>query len=207
MALLPLHDPVAKGAVTRCLDAVSIQTDARPRLERLRSAIIGLRDQQFARLEAVFAEHLFRNIYTADQIAAITAYLARYWFSEETGWWPAFQPIAPIYAQGLIQALNVSLDAGKGQPLPFDSYWLVGHDKVEMLTLASDRQLTLLIATPTPPESAPAGIASETSQVWVTARRAGRTAQEVDPITALGIQGSAALRVRTFPVQSRRPKA
>lgn len=202
MALLPIHDPVAKGAVTRCLDALSIQADARPRLEVLRAAVIGLRDRQFVGLEAVFAEHLFREFYTAGQIAAITAYLGRYWFSEETGWWPGFQPVAPIYAHGLIQALNVSLGAGKGQPLPFDSYWLVGHDKVELITLASDRQLTLLIATPTPPEPAPAGIASESSEVWVTARRAGRTAQEIDPITAQGVQGSAALRVRTFAIQS-----
>jgi hypothetical protein len=207
MALLPLNDPVAKGAVTRCLDALSIQADAQPRLEALRRAIIDRGGRQFAELETVFAEHLLRDFYTVEQIAAITVYLRRYWFSEESGWWPAFQPIAPIYAHGLLQALNVSLGDGKGRPLPIDSYWLAGHDKVELISLASDRQLTLLIATPTPPEPAPAGIASESSQVWVTARRSGRSAQEVDPVTAQPIQGSTALRVRTFPIQSFRRRA
>ena len=207
MALLPVNDPVAKGAVTRCLDALSIHADARPRLEALRGAIIDLGGRQFVELETVFAEHLFRDFYTVEQIAAITAYLRRYWFSEETGWWPAFQPVAPIYAQGLIQALNLSLGEGKGRPLPIDSYWLVGHDKVELISLASDRQLTLLIATPTPPEPAPAGIMSESSQVWVTTRRAGRTPQEVNPVTAQAIQGSTELRVRTFAIQSVRRRA
>ena len=202
MAFVPLNDPVAKGAVTRALDDISVRRDARSRLEALRRALRELQATEFRRLEYVFAEHLLRHVFP-DKVDAMTAYLGRYWFNERTGWWPAFQPIAPIYAQGLLQALNVSLE-GKGRPRPFDSYWILGHDGVEMITLASTRQLTLLIATPHPPEPAPSGITSEESNAWVTARRAGTTANEIDPLTGQTISpGDATLRERTFKIQTR----
>jgi hypothetical protein len=203
MAFVGPDDPVAKGAVTRCLDEISVMRDARDRLTALRSAIQALRGAQFRGLEDVFAEHLFRVIYRPEVVEALREYLRRYWFDEATGWWPTAQPVAPIYALGLLQALNVSLEA-KGDPLPFDSYWIVGHHTVQLITLASPRQLTLLIATPTTPEPAPAGIAGESSAAWVTTRRAGSTPTEIDPLTGATISGSTELRERTYRIQSQR---
>ena len=205
MGFMYKNDPVAKGPVTRCLDELSVRADARARLTELRKAIITLRTKEFRGLENIFASHLFRDFYNKRQIRKITDYLRTYWFDEETGWWPSFQPIAPIYALGLLRGLNASLAPSTSQPIPFDSYWIVGHRQVELLNLINDRQVTLLIATPPPVDLAPSGIWSESSEVWATARLAGRTQGEVDPITEKSFRGDTRLRVRTFKIQTRRP--
>ena len=195
-------DSVAKGPVTRCLDALSVRADARERLVALRRGILGLRDQSYQGLEGIFATSLFPGFYNAGQAEHITRHLGTNWFSQATGWWPAFQPIAPIYAIGLLQALDVSL-SGEGTPRPIDSYWIIGHEQVELINLASPRQVTLLIATPSPPEQALGGIMSESSEAWVTLRRAGHTANEIDPTTGQPSPGDTDLRVRTFKIESR----
>jgi len=206
MALAGPNDSVAKGPVTICLDQISIRADARPRLEALRRAIIALAPGGYRGLEGAFAQHLFPGFFNADQIARLSEYLGRYWFDEATGWWPEFQPIAPIYATGLLQTLNTSL-APKADPLPIDSYWVLNHHHVEMLNLVSARQVTLLIATPSPAELAPSGMWSEESQAWVTTRRAGTTAGEVDPLTNAPFStGTTDLRVRTYRIQMRGSK-
>jgi hypothetical protein len=206
MALAGPNDSVAKGPVTVCLDQISIRTDARSRLEALRQAIIALAPGGYRGLEGAFAQYLFPGFFNANQIARLSEYLGRYWFSEATGWWPQFQPIAPIYATGLLHTLNTSL-ARKGDPLPIDSYWILNHHQVEMLNLVGARQVTLLIATPSPVEMAPSGMWSEESQGWVTTRRAGTTAGEVDPIANTALPGVATdLRVRTYRIQVRGSK-
>jgi hypothetical protein len=197
-------DSVAKGPVPRCLDDISGRQNARERLVALRQGILGLRDQSYRGLEKVFATHLFQGFYSAEQTEQITRYLATNWFSQATGWWPAFQPIAPIYATGLLQTLDLSL-SGKGDPRPIDSYWIIGHDQVELINLASPRQVTLLIATPPPPELASGGIMSESSEAWVTLRRAGHTANEIDPTTGQPGREDTDLRVRSFKFPSRTP--
>jgi hypothetical protein len=205
MALHNPNEPVAKGAVTRGLDEISVRDDARARLEALRNALRGLQRARFQGLEAVLEEHLLKPVFAAEQVSGITAYLKRYWFDPETAWWPVFQPIAPVYALGLLQALNESL-AGSGRPIPFDAYWIIGHHAVELITLVNPRQVTLLIATPAPPEAAPSGIRSESSTAWVTVRRAGTTTNEIDPISGQSFAGDASLRERTYKVQPRPPR-
>ena len=201
------NDPVAKGPVTSCLDALSVRDDARARLDELRKAIIALRPREFRGLEKVFARYLFTSFYDKSKIRKSTHYLRTYWFDEKTGWWPSFQPIAPIYARGLLRGLNASLARRDARPLPIDSYWIIGHDQVQVLNLVSDRQVTLLIATPPPVELAPSGIWGESSEAWVTARRAGQTAEEVDPTKQdRRVPGGTELRVRTFKIQTHKPK-
>ena len=195
---------VAKGPVPRCLDDLSVRPDARERLAALRQGILGLRDQSYRGLEQVFATYLFRGFYSAEQAEQITRYLATNWFSQATGWWPAFQPIAPIYAVGLLQTLDVSLSGG-GTPRQIDSYWIIGHDQVELINLANPRQVTLLIATPSPPELTSGGIMSESSEAWVTHRRAGHTANEIDPTTGQPGPDDSDLRIRTFKIDYRAP--
>jgi hypothetical protein len=164
-------DPAAKGPVTECLDALSVAADARARLTTLRQAILDIQGANFMGLEEVFARHLFPPFYPPDQIQRITEYLRTNWFSE-TGWWPSFQPIAPIYGRGLLQTLRASLSS-LGPPQPIDSYWILGHGQVELINLVSAHQVTLLVATPAPPEPSRAGQLSRPCEVWVTARRAG----------------------------------
>jgi hypothetical protein len=195
-------DSVAKGPVTRCLDDLSVRPDARERLVALRQGILGLRDQSYGGLELVFATYLFPSFYNAGQAEQITRYLGTNWFSQATGWWPAFQPIAPIYAIGLLQTLDMSLSGG-GTPRPIDSYWIIGHEHVELINLANPRQVTLLIATPSPPELVTGGIMSDSSEAWVTLRRAGHPGYEIDPTTGQPGPGDSDLRVRTFKIQSR----
>jgi hypothetical protein len=195
-------DSVAKGPVTRCLDDMSVRPDARARLVALRQGILALRNQSYRGLEAVFAAHLFPGFYNAGQAEHITRYLETNWFSQATGWWPAFQPIAQIYAIGLLQTLDMSLSK-EGTPRPIDSYWIIGHEQVELINLANPRQVTLLIATPSPPELALGGIMSQSSEVWVTLRRAGTTGNEIDPTTGQAGPADTDLRVRTFQIQSR----
>jgi len=205
MAGFAVNDPVAKGPVTMYLDQISIRADARPRLEALRAALVALAPA-YGGLETVLAEHLFKDFYTPAQVANLSEYLRRYWFDVETGWWPAFQPIAPIYALGLLQTLSASLAPKTPAPLPIDSYWVLNHNHVEVLNLVSPRQVTLLIATPPPVELGPSGMWSASSQAWVTTRRAGRTAGEIDPITSAAVSGGTDLRVRTFKIQPRPAK-
>ncbi|MGH6660568.1 MAG: hypothetical protein ACREA0_23755 [bacterium] len=189
------YAPTAKGPVTYCLDELSKRPDARQRLVQLRDAIIDLGSKGksgkgggFHGLENVFAKHLLVHIYRdpkdpakpdKERIDRVTKYLKTSWFDEETGWWPHFQPLAPIYAHGLLKTLNASLRGSP--PMPIDSYWIIGHTTVELITLKSKVQVTLLIATPPPLDPAPKGIWGESSEAWATARRAGRIAGEVDP--------------------------
>ena len=206
MAFVGPNDSVAKGPVTICLDRISIRPDARARLEALRQAISALAPAGYRGLEGAFARHLFPDFFTADQIARLSDYLGRYWFSEATGMWPEFQPIAPIYATGLLHTLNISL-ASKGHPLPIDSYWILNHHQVEMINLVSARQVTLLICTPSPVEVAPSGMWSEESEAWVTNRRAGSTAGEVNPVANTALTGGTSdTRVRTYRIQVRGSK-
>lgn len=205
MGYAPPGSPVAKGPVLSCLDRLSLRDRGREKLEQLRAEILRIRGRDFRGLEEVFARFLFAEFYAADQIARIVAHLRSHWFDEETGWWPPFQPVAPIYALGLLRTLNASLAAKEPGALPIDSYWIVGHGQVDMVNLVSPRQVTLLVMTPPPPDPSPVGVHGETAEAWVTTRRAGRTEAEIDPVTEQLSVGGRELRVRTFRVETRRP--
>jgi hypothetical protein len=194
-------DPAAKGPATECLDALSVAPDARDRLRALVAALLEIQAASFSGLEDVLARHLLSVLYNAEQSARIAEDLRATWFSE-TGWWPTFQPIAPIYGLGLLQTVRASLSSS-GPPIPIDSYWMLGHTSVELITLVNPRQVTLMIATPTPPQPPRAGRLGHPCEVWVTCRRAGRVAYEIDPRTGERIAGTNDLRVRTFKLQTR----
>jgi hypothetical protein len=166
---------ISKGPATHCLDQLSIAKGARKGLTDLSKGIASLRSKNFRGLERVFAERLFAPFYSAARIQKVTEYLATYWFNEEMGWWPHLQPIAPIYAVGVLKTLDQSL-RGKSRPLPIDSYWILDHPTVELMTLVSKSQVTLLICTPEPGNRQPSGIWGESSKVWVTSRREGKVA-------------------------------
>jgi hypothetical protein len=205
MAFAGPNDSVAKGPVTICLDQMSVQANARARLEALRQAVAALAPDNFLGLEQAFAQHLFPGFFSSDQIYSITNYLGQYWFNETTGWWPTFQPIAPIYATGLLTTLNLSLAAK--EPLRIDSYWILNHSQVELINLATAHHVTLLICTPQPIERPPSGMWSEESQAWVTTRRSGITPGEVNPVTNSSFSsGGPESRVRTYRIQVRSSK-
>jgi hypothetical protein len=202
--------PVAKGPVTYCLDELSKKPDARTLLGDLRDAIIALGgkvNSDFSGLEDVLAKKLLEPIYTGKneyKVDKVRQYLKTYWFDEATGWWPHFQPVSAIYANGLLKTLNASLQGSQPQPIPIESYWFIGHTNVELVTLVNERQVTILIATP-PPGVAPSGIFGESSEAWATTRRAGELPNEVDPTdndSEVPPSGNGGLRVVTYKIKS-----
>jgi hypothetical protein len=205
MGPVPPGGGVGKGPVTSCLDLLSVQPGAAASLTALKEALVAIRGAQYGGLEDVFAKYLFAPFYTPPQIKDITDYLHTNWFNETTGWWPAFQPIAPIYGDGLLETLRISLST-PGTPLPIDSYWVIGDGQVQLINLQSPNQVTLLITTPPVPAATQPGLPTEGSAVSVTCRRAGQTPYEINPVTGQSIAGSG-LRVQTLKVPGRPRRA
>jgi hypothetical protein len=164
-----MEKPCVKGPVTYCLDALSARPDARELLQRLGDAISGLRHIEFRGLQEVFARYLLSPVLGGRDVPGLTEYLKDYWFDEKSGdaFFPNFQPIAPIYATGMLKTIELSLQEPNTKPI--DSWWLLDYPNVEIINLVSRRQVTLLIATPRPPKS-PRLVWGEEAQAWATVR-------------------------------------
>jgi hypothetical protein len=165
--------PAIKGSIPECLDAMSRSGNARDLLKGLQGGIEALRARNFENLTDAFAKFLFAPIFPDTKRArAITAYLKSRWFdhSSESAYFPELQPVAPIYAEGVLNTIALSL-RGRGKPTPIDAWWIIDHQDFEMINLVSKQQITLLIATPRPiriADKAPL-IFGET-EVWSTKR-------------------------------------
>jgi hypothetical protein len=173
--------PCAKGAICLCLDEFSKGRGARPRVRRLRDAVAALAPS-FNGLTAVFDRYLSSHVITdAGERARIVAHLQRYWFDQTSpdAFFPGV-PVASIYAQGVLKALDLAL-AGQ-RVVPLNAWWLLDYPEVKLLSLADvDRagvtiggRVTLLIMTPRPqgggrPTRTP--ILGETAQASVTEYR------------------------------------
>lgn len=164
----PQH-PCAKGPLTYCLDELSLKKDAAALMKKLGNEIIRLEPKDFRGLETVFETYLLQEIYRdAAKSAKVAAYLKRFWFDETSPdvFFPEIQPIAPVYALGVLKALDIAKDS----QLPIDSWWMMDHPDIEMMNLVSPRQVTLIIATPRPKGHSPGGIWGEKGEAWTTAR-------------------------------------
>ena len=83
------------------------------------------------------------------------AHLERDWFGE-VGYWAELQPVEPVLVASLIQAGHLVLDdpeSGKprSQKLPLDCYWVRAGSDFEVSIMPNERQVTLLLLTPTAP--------------------------------------------------------
>ena len=171
----------AKGAICFCLDEFSKGRGARARVSGLRNAIAALEPSEYQGLTDVFDEYLVRYVFDdAERRRQIAAALKRYWFDVPTEpLFPQF-PVNHIYAEGVLKALDVSLQ-GSTRVIPLNSWWLLDYPEVKMLTLADidasgvtiGGRVTLLILTPRPTISGPisAAILGNTAQAWVTEYR------------------------------------
>jgi hypothetical protein len=206
MAFIPPNDPVAKGPVTVALDRMSVSSSARSKLSKLRTALMGLSAPSYNGLTAVLKQHLLPEVYDPLKIELIGEYLEKSWFSEAQGAWPHHQPIAPTYAMGLIRTLNASLaKGGKASAVtPIDSYWIVDHGRVELLTMKSAQQVTLLIMTPAPSFQMSSHLWSEDAEVTVTGVRSGVTEDEINPLDGdKSVKvGSKKRRLRTYRIKA-----
>ena len=70
---------------------------------------------------------------------------------------------------GLLKNIEESLK-GQPDPLPIDSWWLIGHDRFEVITLISKQLATMLVATPRPSGATPTAIWSADAEGYTTGR-------------------------------------
>lgn len=163
---------ISKGAIFYALDQISTAPNARDLLERLAMAIGDRATSDFSDLETVYELYLFRPLNAPPaRIAAAKEHLRQRWhdLASPDLFFREFQPIAPIVAMGIMKTIEESLK-GHPQPLPIDSWWLADHNKVEMITLLSKQQVTLLFATPRPPIRTPRELWSPDVEAWTTGR-------------------------------------
>lgn len=182
MGFMYSDDPIAKGPVTYCLDALSVNAiNPTYYLGELRTALFNWTQTPGAvGLADVLDKYLFKPVYTTDanKRTAAVNYLKASWFGISGTY---FGDIGRVYAAGLVQTLELSLIDGGGPrptPLPIDLYWIVDHKQtagtVELINLLSKYQVTLLIATPRPAGFS-STIFSETSKAWTTANDSSGT--------------------------------
>ena len=178
------HVPCAKGAICHRLDEFSKGRGARPRVGRLRDTVAALAPA-FNGLTAVFDQYLLSHVITnAAERARVVAHLQRHWFDQTSpdAFFPGV-PVASIYAQGVLKALDLAL-AGR-RVVPLNAWWLLDYPEVKLLSLADVDQagvtiggrVTLLILTPRPqgggrPTRTP--ILGATAQASVTEHRDNR---------------------------------
>jgi hypothetical protein len=164
--------PAIKGPPAHALDQVSLWPNAREVLGAFRHALLEIKGAGYRSLEKTFEECIYSRVYKkVETNEKITAYLNRYWFNERSTdvFFPKFQPIAPIFAEGLITTLELSL-RGTPNPKPIDMWWLLDYPEVKMINLVSPAQVTLLVATPWPPNVSPREIWGEDAEAYVTGR-------------------------------------
>ena len=136
-------------------------------------------------LEVVFDQYLFPyciNCFSdANERTRAVAFLRRYWFDlgSPDAFFPGF-PVARIYAEGVLKALELSLNGRRVVPL--NAWWILDTTEPKMLVLADvDNQgvtvggrVTLLVVTPRPSgrvRPRGAAILGQTAQAWVSERQ------------------------------------
>jgi hypothetical protein len=159
-AQVPNGLPTLKGAVCYCLDEFSIGKRARSRVQQLRDAVAALAPN-YAGLAEVFGQYLLPfRFHTAASRQAIVDHLNTYWFdpSSPTPFFPGV-PVAKIYGEGLVQALDLSLAGGGRGVVPLNAWWVVDASQVILISFTNQMgstttgpNVTLLIETPRPPK-------------------------------------------------------
>ena len=121
------------------------------------------------------------GLMAAERRQRISAYLDTYWFVSgvRTSYFPT-TPVARIYAEGVLETLELSLK-GSRRPVPINSWWVLDADDFKMLNLADLKDgvtvggyVTLLIMTPRPGRSGravPPWILGVEAEAYVTERQ------------------------------------
>ena len=177
--------PCAKGAICHALDEFSKGPGARERITKLRDAIAA-RAPNYEGLTQVFNEHLLPHALAPAQRQQAVDKLDGQWFAANS---PtalfADKPVAKIYAEGVLRALDLSLQ-GAPDPVPIESWWIVDSTEFRMLNLADvdggktvGNKVTLLIMTPRPAAGGPAvsaAILRNAAEAYSTEHRNGAVA-------------------------------
>lgn len=150
-ASAPPNATSIRGAACKALTNISAK---RADMEALLAALDAIEPAGYAGLESVLGKHLLTHGFNATEIAQIVKHLGECWFNAASPkyYFPGTPNTAKIYGQGLSQTLTASLAVNTPAPLPIEARWYLGHSKVDMLNIATERQVTLVIATPRPVE-------------------------------------------------------
>jgi hypothetical protein len=171
---------VAKGPVLYCLEELSIRPNGRFFLEGARNAIADLAPSGYRNLGHALAAHLVFPIFgVGKKSEKFMKYLNDYWLNPDspTCEFVEQQPVCPVFGEGLVKTIDLSLQAATGDsPKPIDTWWIVDHPKVEMINLVSKFCVTLLVATPRPLIIAPRGILNVEAEAWSTSQTTPRGA-------------------------------
>jgi hypothetical protein len=139
-------------------------------MKALARALSDKASSNFPDLELTFDQYIFSPLGVhANRIVAISGYLRSNWFDVDSPdvYFREMQPVAPIIGTGFLKTLELALK-GDPQPKPIDSWWILDYPDVEMINLVSERQVTLLMATPRPAGIHPTGIWEKTAEAYTT---------------------------------------
>lgn len=162
--------PFVKGQILRALDLLSVAPDARTKLEALSRALHNIASNDFQDFSNVIEQFLFVPLnLQQSRSAASMAHINEQWLNptSPTTYFPDHQPIAPTFAGGMLVAVDRSL-AGAPDPKPIDAWWIMNHKTFEVLTLVSERQVTMLLCTPQPRGTPPSGLWHPNAEGYVT---------------------------------------
>jgi hypothetical protein len=166
------------------LDELSKGRGARARVTRLRDEIAATAPE-YKGLADIFDKYLLSHVIkSAQRRAIIIAYLKAHWFEadEQTAFFPR-TPLAEIYAEGVLKALNLSLHASR--TIPLNAWWILDADGPKVIVLGDQNpagmtirgRVTLLILTPRPKYDGQYDrrpILGETAQAWVSEEQGDR---------------------------------
>ena len=176
--------PVVKGPVPYCLEQISRGRGAGDRLRQLTRDIRSIAPS-YRGLENVFDKDLLAYVFNKRQRKIITEHLRSNWFDESSPetFFPG-QAVAPIYAKGVLKALQLSLKGRRA--VPINCWWIIDTATVSLLTLADveqgttlDTPITLLILTPRPSVGTPTKrnpIMGKIAKAWVSRSSGGQIA-------------------------------
>jgi len=177
--------PFVKGQILYALDLLSVGPDAHLRLSKLETALKNIASNDFQDFANVIEQYMFVPLNMTESLKPQSmAHIQQQWLdpSSAATYFPDHQPIAPTFASGMLRTVSVSL-AGTGQPKPIDAWWVLGHKTFEVMTLVSDRQVTMLLCTPSPRGAPPSGLWHPSAEGYVTGHHGVVTRQYSPPKT------------------------
>ncbi len=177
--------PFVKGQILHGLDMLSVGPDARPRLERLARALHNIASNDYQDFATVVEQYIFAPLNMNESRSPRSqAHIRDQWLDpqSQTTYFPEHQPIAPTFASGMLQTVEVSL-RGMPDPKPIDAWWIMDHKKFEVMTLVSERQVTMLLCTPSPRGTPPSGLWHPAAEGYVTGHHGVVTRKYVPPRT------------------------
>jgi hypothetical protein len=180
-AQLPGSVPISKGNVCRALEKISIHGDAKTLVVDLREAIKA-DAPNYPNLAEIFDKYALDPAgFSAVTRAQAVTHLKTFWFDPASpdAYFPGV-PVAKIYAEGVVQTLDLSANGQDGNVVPISAWWQVDVADVRLINttdiengVTTGFYVILYICTPRPADQpgivpTPPWILGQTSEAFVT---------------------------------------